>query len=176
MCLFAALLCIPAYAAHNASKLTEDNVRGFILDITNKASSVDSMDREMLELFFSQHLHPKSFFKSLVVFNIPGYPSQENKVFYEKPDYIESLIQAKNAVSNFKSSVEIKKIKISGNGKKATVQTITSESAMLQVPQSGVVEAVPMTGSSSCEQTITLNSSKIIQLYAAVCRTEMSFD
>lgn len=173
------LLChAPSHAEHNVEELTEANIRHFVEDITNKANDMraSSMAAEDMSEFFAAHLHPNAFFKSSVSYDIPGFPQQENKLTYDKEQYINSLVHTKDMVKDFQADVSIQNIKISSDKTKATLKTVTNETATMIVPQSGMTEYVPMNGYSSCDQILMLSAASIIQIYSANCKTEMSFE
>ena len=167
---------VAAQSSHNVNKLTNSNIEAFVLDITQKANEVDSLDHGDLSRFFEKHLHPKAFFKSSMSYLIPGYPTQESNISFDKSKYIESLLGSSSNVSDFEADVVIKNIKISKDKKKATLETITTENAVMQVPQNGSIEYVPMYGNSKCRQILMLSDQNNIQIYSANCETQMSFD
>ena len=178
---FAFIFCVflgvnSVQANHIAESLTKTNISDFVMDITDRANNSATYDEDNIQSFFSNHLHPKSFFKSKMKYVIPGFPTQENSLFFDKQQYINSLIEAKDTISDFEADLVIKSIKIAGNKKKATIETVTHENAIMQVPQDGRTEYVPVTGRSTCTQVLTLSPNNFIQLYSAQCNTEMNFE
>ncbi|MCB9964196.1 MAG: hypothetical protein H6857_04585 [Rhodospirillales bacterium] len=175
----AILLILPfqGQAGDKVNSLTESNIRAFIEEMTDLATGAKSgKNVDDTSFFFMTHLHPNAFFKSAVKYKIPGYPDQENVLRFDRAQYIESLTDSGSAVSNFAASVQILSIKISKDKKKATVKTVSEESGDVHVPQSGGTSDVPMQGRSVCDQILMLSSEKIIQLYGATCKTDMSFE
>lgn len=165
-----------AQSFHNVDKLTNNNIREFVLDLTQKANEISSLDQSYLMDFYDKHLHPKAFFKSSMNYLIPGYPTQENSVSFNKEKYIESLFQSSASVDDFEAEVTIQNIKISKDKRKATLETMTSENAIMKVPQDGGIEYVPMVGYSKCEQILMLSDHNYIQIYSANCSTQMEFE
>ncbi len=174
LCLFAHIAF--AQDSHNVTRLNNTNVEAFVQDVTNRANDIGSYEPEDLSSFFERHLHSNAFFKSSMSYLIPGYPSQKNSVSFNKEKYIETLLTTDSTVDDFEAEVTVSNIQISKDKKKATLETVTTENAVMKVPQNGSVEYVPMTGVSKCRQILMLSNRNDIQIYSANCETQMSFD
>jgi hypothetical protein len=182
-CALWAFLCVflgsfPVYAAHETKRLTDNNIREFVMDVTRKANEAKQgyYSHDELSSFFNKHLHPRAFFKSSMRYNIPGYPSQESSLTLDKDEYRDSILKSEDMVSDYDADVKVSFIKISKDKRKATVKTISHENATIQVPHSGNNQAVPLTGKSTCDQILMINANDVIQIYSANCKTVMSFN
>lgn len=158
-------------------KLSEDNIRAFIQKTSTITAGRESiMSQEEIDAYLNKHIDEQARFKSTMRYTIPGFEVQENAMSVSKKDFIESINKATETVSDYESLVEISDIKISKDGRKATVQTRTQESGVMPVTDNIELENVPMQGSSTCTQILTLNEKNVIQMFGASCVTDIAFD
>jgi len=159
------------------TKLTEKNVADFLKE-TNSVSLGyrDDMAMDDVQKYLNRHLAPKSNFHSKTTFEIPGYPAQETEIEVKKKDYITNILDGKGLISNYQADLEIKKIKIAGTGRSATVTTTSHDSGELPWPDAqGNERMVPIRGVSECEQKLTLSLSNYVQILNASCSTTIKF-
>ncbi len=173
ICLFA----LPAIAQERHDHLTEDNITDFIQRTTEISSGQNSdLSQSEITAYLQAHLHKKVRFKSTMRYNIPGFPSKNSSMSLGKKEYIESLQQGANALSDYETNIEIQDIKFSTDKMKATVFTTSTESGTMPVNGAegqGSID-IPIDGESSCTQILTLKKG-IIQIYNATCTTTISF-
>lgn len=180
--LFSAILAVlaftvgPAGAASKIAKLTEENVTAFINKTTEiTAGGVTDMSPEEIAAYLEGHIEKKARFKSTMKYNIPGYPPQETSMSLEKKDFIESVKKGAEEISDYDSEIQIESIKISSKGDKATVGTTSIEHGMMPMSLDGVsTQMIPVDGSSSCTQILTLEKG-VIQMFGANCVTVINF-
>lgn len=172
-CLFIVMIIsLPAQAQNKFDKLTDGNIRFFIEDLTNITSGVDlSADSGRIAAFLNRHLHPDARFKSEMQYKIPGFPAQSNSVALSKEDFIENIQSGSQVLENYQNETQILKINISKDKSKATILTQGRETGMMQVDG----QAMPVQGTSNCQQIIMLNEKGVIQMYNANCKTIISF-
>jgi hypothetical protein len=164
-----------AHAEQKIARLSEDNIRAFIEETTAMTSGKNlEKSPEEISAFLNKHLTKDAHFKSSMKYVIPGYPPQENSMSMEKEDFIASVQKGAESLADYESSVEIGTIKISRDGKKATIQTKSTESGIMPMAIEGATQHVPVKGSSSCNQIIVLNDG-VIQMYNANCATIINF-
>jgi hypothetical protein len=166
-----------AACAQTADKLTEQNIRGFIEETTRITSggNLESSPEEIIA-YLERHLDEDAHFKTTIIYNVPGYPAQKSSLSVDKKDFIATIRQGSESVSDYSNDIKIKSIKISGDGKKSTVQTTGQETGVMPIPdENGVVQDVPIEGVSECAQIISLSKDGIIQMYNAICKTVVNF-
>jgi hypothetical protein len=168
------IFCIPAEAFaqnHSASSLTESNIKSFIEQSTRMTSRSLDTSVDTVVAFFETHLHSDARFKSTLTFHIPENPSQEKSMTLDKNEFIENVRSGAQSLSDYKTDVRVSSVKISSDGRKATVQTKGTESGKMSVEG----HEVPVEGQSSCDQIIMLSDDDIIQMYNANCNTDITF-
>jgi hypothetical protein len=169
----------PALAQQRVSKLNERVVEKFIqktADIT-KGKSGEIMDPAVIEKYLNDHLHEDARFKTTMTYNIPGYPSQESSLSLNKEDFINSVKEGAGTVQSYDNDIKINSITISNDEKAATVSTTSSETGTIQIGDgTGGAQDVPMIGVSNCTQILKLNKKRVLQMYNAVCKTEIQFE
>jgi hypothetical protein len=106
---------------------------------------------------------------------IPGFDTQVKIMTVDKDDFIESIHQSGNTMDGYESQIEVSEIKISKDGRKATLKTRTLESGKMPVSDNIELEEVPVEGMSTCTQTLMLSKEDIIQMYNATCVTDIQF-
>ncbi|HEY8190848.1 MAG TPA: hypothetical protein VIG74_00385 [Alphaproteobacteria bacterium] len=156
--------------------LDSKNIRAF-LEETNKVSlgQRDDMTPENIAAYLDRHLAPKGKFNSKTTFQIPGYPPQNADMKLDKQGYIDNVMQGRGLISGYTTAIEIKDIKISGIGKAATISTISTDSGEMPWPgENGEQKPVPISGKSTCEQTLIVSLDHYIQMAGAECVTEIT--
>ncbi len=165
------------YADVKITKLTEKNVTDFIqktADLTS-GKNVD-MGSDEVSAYLEKHLDDDARFKSSMQFNVPGHPPQSNALALGKAEFIAQVQQGAQAVDGYENETEVKKVKISKDGTRATVETKGFESGtMMFADQSGAMQEVPIEGTSTCNQILKLSDEGVIQMYNANCVTKITF-
>ncbi|MBP7721421.1 MAG: hypothetical protein KA155_02690 [Alphaproteobacteria bacterium] len=162
--------------AQAVTELTDDNIRSFIEQTTAITSGRESeMDDEQINNYLDEHLHHDARFKSTMRYAIPGFDTQVKIMTVDKDDFIESIHQSANTMDGYESQIEVSEIKISKDGRKATLKTRTLESGKMPVSDNIELEEVPVEGMSTCTQTLMLSKEDIIQMYNATCVTDIQF-
>lgn len=175
--LLALALCVMIAPALAEDQLTEENIRAFVEKTTTITSGKDSgMSKEEVSAYLDAHLHDDARFKSTMRYAIPGFDVQEKTMSVDKMDFIEGIGEASSAMGNYESQIIISDIKISKDGKKATLKTKAHESGMMPVTDDIEQKDVPVEGLSSCTQILMLSDDYIIQMYNATCVTDIQFD
>lgn len=176
--IFIALTLGPASsrAEEKLTKLTDQNITDFILKTTEITTGRNAeLSTEQITDYLDQHVEKGARFKSTMKYNIPGYPAQETSMSLDKTDFIESVKKGAENVADYANEIKIESIKISTKGDKATVGTTSTESGMMPMSVDGVTsQMVPVDGSSSCTQILTLEKG-VIQMYGAQCVTIINF-
>jgi hypothetical protein len=176
LCLFFSVSLIPSTQAGNAKKLTERDVRDFIIK-TTKITNGDNrrISQEEVREYLGNHLHKEGFFKSIISYNIPGFPTQNNTLSLNKDQFTDSILNGQQTLEDYRTEVNVKNIRISKDGEKATVTTISREQGEMPVPgEGGDTELISVEGQSTCSQILLLND-EYIQMYSANCRTDINF-
>ncbi len=174
-CLFS--FPVTALADPGVDQLTEENVRAFIMKTAEITSGQNASmpDQEIID-YLNAHMDKGARFKSTMEYIIPGQPVEKTSMSLSKKDFIESIATAKHAVSGYETTVEIRSIQITGDGTKAAVKTISQDHGSMNIEvEGGSFESLPVQGSSSCNQIITLSDEGIIQMYSAQCSTKLEF-
>ncbi len=173
------VLCLPgtSHAERKVTKLTEDAIKDFIIQTADITSGKDgSMSQEKIKTYLNHHLDKGARFKSTMIYAIPGQPAQKNSMSLNKKEFIDSVNEGQKAVDEYETQVEVESVKISKDGKKATVQTASREQALMPITlEDGAVEEVPIEGNSNCNQIITLSKKGVIQMFSAQCTTTITF-
>jgi len=158
-------------------KLTMDNVSAFIED-TSVLTSNQNIDRDdaKIEAYLDKHIDKKARFRTSIRYMMPNLPAQEKVLTLKKEDYIGQVKQGADSVDHYHSEIEIGDIKISKNKKTASVNTVMTESGIMQVPgENGDTQEIPIDGRSECFQVLKLAKKGHIQMYSANCNTIMQF-
>lgn len=168
---------IPSFShAQSVKSLTEDNIKSFV----NKTADLTSgkkleMSSDEIGDYFEEHLHEHARFKSVLKYDIPGFPPQEASMSLDKEEFIDNVKSGAQALSDYKNKIRIKDIKISSDKRKATVQTTGSESGIMPVSSDGKTKQhIPVEGASTCQQILMLEKGTI-QMYSANCETKIKF-
>ena len=170
------LAAAPAFAQDKVDSLTEDNVRSFIETTTAVMSGGQQMAEDELLAYLQNHLDERGIFKSLIRYNVPGFPSQETTMSLDRQQYIDNVTAGQKSLENYTTQVTVGAIRISRDGRKAVVETSSREQGTMPVEQEkGKQELVPVEGSSTCTQTLVLGSENYIRMYSADCKTDITF-
>ncbi|MAE51971.1 MAG: hypothetical protein CMH27_09175 [Micavibrio sp.] len=170
----------PASAAHETSRLTKGDIRDFLQAMsdmsTGNNSDLSSSNGEA-QRFMDRHLHKHVRMKSTITYMIPGAPPQQNEMTLDKGQFIQSLAAGAKTLKDYESDVDIGDIRLSKDGRKATVESTSSEQGYMNVPdESGDIQEVPIEGRSECTQMIVLDDKDIMQLYNAKCLTTIQIE
>lgn len=156
--------------------LTETSIRSFIEKTSHMTTaSSDAVPVEEIKKYLEKHIEKNARFKTIMQFNMPGLPPQEQKISMGKDDFIENVEKGGSSVEDYEHLIEIENVKISSDGQKAFVKTLSTEMVTMPVPtETGGTEFVPVEGESQCTQILSLNDG-VIQMYSASCTTTMNF-
>lgn len=162
-----------AQANKKHKQLTEEIVSNFIVHTTEITKS----DRKInvIKSYLDRHLDDDARFKSSMTYNIPGFPPKQSTLALDKDDYINSIEESKESLGDYSSAVQVDEIKISTDKRTATVFTTGAEEGVIEVPNGGTTERIPINGFSKCMQIVRLSKKNILQLYSANCETVMNF-
>jgi len=131
---------------------------------------------KQVEAFLDKHLHKKARFKSTVTYLLPGFPPKETALVLDKDDYIENIKEGIHALRDHHSEITVKSVHIVSNGQQAIVMTEGRESGTMAIPVQGEPdEKVPIEGFTNCNQILRLSKKGVIQMYNAVCDTQIEF-
>lgn len=169
-------LALPA-RAQAVEELTEENVTEFITQTSAIAAGYENgMSSDEVLQFLDDHLESHARFKSVMRYTIPGYDPQETSMSLSKEEFMDNVKNSPKKVEDYENSVLIRSVKISSDGKKATVQTHGKESGEMPIKdENGEDVNLPMHGVSACDQIIMLSKKGVIQMYSANCVTEVEF-
>lgn len=172
------IFSVPTAQARSGA-LTDEVISEFIQKTTAILSGrTAGMDLDEVQSYLERHLHEDSRFKSTMVYRVPGFPAQESALSVNKKEFIDSVKTGEESLDNYETTVEVLNIKISRDGRKATVQTVSQEAALMPISEGadGSQETVQLQGSSTCTQILMLSKNDVLQMYNANCRTTISFD
>jgi hypothetical protein len=166
------------------TKLDKNNVTAFIQEVQAIVTTGSAtMTQPEIAAYFNRHIAEKALFDSTMKYEMPGYPAQESAMQIGKAEYIDGILNGASMMKSYENSVEIKKIEIGKGGRSAHVTTVTREKGEMPWPkqsegEDGPPELVPMpvSGMSTCEQTIIISLTNYIQMQRAECYTALSFD
>lgn len=164
-----------ALAAHETDRLSKMAIRDFLEDMSEK-SAIQGNQAETLK-FLNRHLHENARLISTITYSMPGHPPQQSQMKLDKDQFLESVRAGAQTMQDYESEIDIKAIKVSKDGRKATVETIGHESGYMNIPgQNNEMQQVPIEGLSNCLQIIMIDKRNIIQLYNARCETSIDFN
>lgn len=169
------LVATPDAEARRIKKLTRSAVADFIKETTDITKNhASDMDMSATIEYLDTHLHKNARFKTIMTYNIPGFPAQDTAISLSKEEFIEQIEKGEKALEDYENQIDIQDIQISSKGTNATVMTTGFETGMMPVQQDGETEYIPVEGSSECSQIIILNKG-VIQMYNANCNTTIHF-
>lgn len=175
--LFFALSFFPVLASAQVGSLTEESIRDFVMQTSAVMDGTsDPEDGSDVRSYLEMHLSPEGLFKSEMTYNIPGHPVQKNQMALDREQFIDSVIDGRKSLSDYRAEVSVQKVEIANGGRRAEIQTRARESGKmtLQTPEGGE-ETLPVEGISICQQTLILDGDDVIRIHGADCRSEMSF-
>ena len=183
VCIILATIMLQAPAAAVAqtadfvTQLNENNIALFLEETkTVSLGKRDDMLPEDIETYLARHLAPKGSFKSKTKFEIPGYPNQDMEMKLSREEYIKSILDGQNLISDYETTIEIKKMEIENGGRAANVTTISTDHGKMPWPNGqGEDKLVPMKGTSECEQRLIVSFNNYIQMANATCTTVITF-
>lgn len=158
-------------------KLDKNIIEKFIEKTSEITSGQDlNMSQDEIQTFLKRHLHKDSRFKSVIKFQIPGYPEQVSSMALDKNEFMDSIKAGSQKIEEYYNKVEILDVKISSDKRKATVKTQGTETGIMTISPDGIEQQrVPIEGNSTCNQIITINRKHIVQMYNANCTTTINF-
>lgn len=169
------MLVQPAFAK-KVKVLTEDSVREFIEESTALTNGESKKSIKDTVRFFETHLTKDARFKSVVQYILPGFPPQETALALNKKDFLQSLRDGEKSMEDHETFVDVKKVTVLSNGKQAVVETEGKETGVMLIPVDEFkTERVPVEGHTMCNQIIRLSKKGVIQIYNAVCSTQIEF-
>lgn len=171
----ATCLAQSALAAHETDHLSKMGIRDFLQDMSERSAGHGNQ-AETLQ-FLNRHLHEHARFNSVITYNMPGHPPQTSQMKLDKEDFLQSVSAGAQTMQDYESEIDIKTIQISKDGRKATVETIGTETGNMNVPgANGEMQQVPIEGLSTCLQIIMIDENDVMQLYNARCKTNIDFN
>lgn len=175
------ILCLglssQAKARIKVKELDETIIRAFIQKTSEITSGRNlSMSQSDIQDFLDRHLHEKARFRSVIQFQIPGFPPQSNAMALDKSQFMSKIADGAQKLEDYYNEVQVIDIQISSDKRKATVQTIGQETGVMSIPaQDGSIQKMPVEGRSSCHQIITISRRDVVQMYNANCETQITF-
>jgi hypothetical protein len=168
------------------TRLDRENVTAFINDVQRvvKTGSATMSAQDMAD-YFNNHIAEKAVFASTMKYEMPGYPAQESALQIGKVEYINGVLGGTGLMKSYEHAVEIKDVEIGNGGRSAKVKTVISEKGEMPWPRDGKPAAegaapdlvpMPVSGTSTCEQTIIISLNNFVQMQRADCYTVLSFD
>lgn len=164
----AALTALPA-AAH-AEGMTEKAIQAFLDESTALTHQDTGLSDSDVTAYLQNHLSASGHYVSDVTFSIPGYPPQTKKMTLDKKGFIDNVIQGRQAMQNYTSSVDLTSADIDKDS--AEIKTVTTESGHAPMPDGTYV---PFDGRSECAQTLELGENDTVILTAAACQTTVTY-
>jgi len=179
-------LSSPAPAQNDPRKdfvitLNEMNIKEFLQEVSaiSTGQRPDMMDEDVAD-YFTNHIAEKGTFKSIIRFQIPGFPTQDGEMKLNREEYAASVIKGRYMLEDYVTEVNIQDLKISSNGKSATFKSVTKERGKMPMikdeKKKDQIEMVPIQGESTCEQRLVVSLNNFIQMANADCTTLISFD
>lgn len=166
---------LPRGGAVNA--LTEENVRGFIADMSAvSAGEREDMDSYGIANYFMDHIAPDGTFKTTLRYKIPEMPENEREMQMNKMEFISHTLQGMRAMDDRETKVNVEYVQIAQDGRSAAVTTTNYERGLMPVEDgTGMSNMMPVYGTSYCEQKIVLTDTRAIALSGATCYTDLTF-
>ncbi len=160
--------------------LDEQNIRDFLREVSEISTGQrpDLLDDDLID-YFANHIAEKGEFKSSIRYQIPGFPTQDSEMVLAREEYINSVINGRFLMEDYKAEIDIQDLKIAGNGKSATFKSVTKEKGrmpMAKDEEKKQIEMIPIQGESTCEQRLIVSFNNFIQMAKAECTTLVSFD
>ncbi len=187
------LLCLPLLcpSAHAQFKkdsrddfiqaLNEDNIRKFLSEVSaiTTGQRPDMLDDDVID-YFNNHMADNGSFKTVMRYQVPGFPNKDIDMKFKKEDYIDTVVNGRYMLEDYQTQVDIQDLKISAGGKAATFKSITKERGRMPFVKDEkskeVTELIPIEGESICEQKLIVSFNNFIQMASADCKTVISFD
>ncbi|MGH1397928.1 MAG: hypothetical protein ACRBCT_01810 [Alphaproteobacteria bacterium] len=180
--LFAGLLMVfmvqSPLALAKSGKLSTSSIKRFIKETTQVTSGQheDYGNVAAITGYLQTHIADNGRFQSSVTFTMPGQDAQTQHMDLKKKDFMRYVIQSSQSLQDYESKTRVLNSRISEDGKRAYVQTSGVERGVMPTPtNNGGVEFVPFEGTSNCQQIIKLSRKDVIQMYSAVCETDVEF-
>lgn len=164
-------LSLPAMAQETASALTEESIQTFVDDSAALTDQNNGMSDEDIRSFLDTHLKAEGEYKSIITYEIPGYPPQARQVALNKEDFIRNVIEGRNTLEDYEADVRLNSTEIEKDGQTAKIKTSTTETGRMPF-QDGAM--VPFEGTSTCTQDLFLNPQAQIILSTANCQTTLT--
>lgn len=158
-------------------KLNDKIITSFINDTTAIATGQDSRKtNDQIREYLEKHIHEDARFKSKMIYNIPGFPSQENSMSVTKEEYIENTLRGASTLNDYSTDITIESIDLSKDKTKATVRTIGMEDGVMPIKdETGNMQDLPIEGVSACMQILRMSKDNVLQMYHADCDTRITF-
>ena len=159
--------------AQAAEKLTKQSIEAFIEQTTKLTHADSGLSDEEAQDFLNQHLDDSGIYKSVITYDIPGFPPTPQELSLTKQDFIDNVITGRDSMEKYDSSVKVTKTEITKDGQYAIIMTKTSEKGITPVSPE---EKLPFDGVSLCKQHLKIGEEDRIILVSAECETQMSFE
>ncbi len=159
------------------ARLSENNIRAFLENVEQIVNgNKPGMTPAKMNDYFQDHMAENGTFATILHYDVSGTPAKDINVSLTKQQYIDGVMKGNSPIKDYNSTIDILNLNIAADGKSATLKTVTREQGKLMPgQQAGQAEQVvlPVTGESTCDETVILSASNLIQLQSANCTTSM---
>ncbi|MCF8495498.1 MAG: hypothetical protein K9G62_02390 [Alphaproteobacteria bacterium] len=136
------------------------------------------MSADDIQKYLERHIDDDVRFKSTIVYRVGDMPSEQTSIVLKKAEYMENIKKGAQTLQDYDSQVTVRDVKISSDGRRATVLTESRETGTMPIAPDDHTppQYVPVQGTSTCNQVLTLDGEGIIRIYSAVCSTDIRFE
>lgn len=155
------------------NRLTEERVSMFVTEMTDVALGKNpELDQFAVTTWLMKHLDDDSLFLTNMNIAKPDGNETQEKLEMNRMDYISHVLKDNKAVKNREATLHIEYVKIEEGGKTALVVFTSREKASVPVSSDGHEYEIPISGTSYCEQKITMRDT-VIKVSSANCTTNV---
>lgn len=160
------------------SVLTESNITTFINDVATISGGLKTdMDEHNIVEYFIAHMTKEGRVKASISYKMDNQDEQQRDMDMGRMDYISHILQGMKTMQKHETKTRIDYIKVAEDGKSARVVTTNYERGIMPTEDAfGDMVAMPVLGTSYCEQNIVLSPDRVIQMDGAECTTSISFE
>lgn len=156
--------------------LTEHHVRDFITEFSAMTTG-NSATAPDLSAFMLRHISDSAHFETAMSLSMPDGGQQENNLSMDKLTYIDNTLKEKGQLKDNSTNIDIEYIDIGADNRHAYVVTTMQKSGTLPTAdQDGNIVDIPLTGTTYCEQHMTLGDDGLIRLTDSVCDAQVEVD
>ena len=155
-------------------RLTEASVSGFVTEMTDVALGKKAdLDQYGMTTWLMKHLDENISVMTNMNITQPNGETREENLQMGRMDYISHILKDNKAVKDREASLHIEYVNIEQGGKTASVVFTSQEKANVPMVSEGGEYMIPITGTSYCEQTLSLRETTII-VSSANCTMNVS--